>query len=106
MTKSNGDLENVTVSVQNDLLWEISSLTGKYRCMTSIFNSSDAEAKHNYFYSTVHLNCHLKEDYKVTVISKVVCDNGYIRDTKENELNVDLFGEGMDVQSIILKCKL
>ena len=74
--------------------------------MTSMINSSYAETKHNYFYSTVNLNWHLKENYKVTVISNVGCDNGYIRDTKENELIVGLFAEGMDPQGITLSCKL
>ena len=71
-----------------------------------MFNSSYEKAKHNYFHSTFHLNCHLKENYKVTVISKVGCNNCFIMDTKENELNVGLLEKGMDVQSIILKCKL
>ena len=106
MIKTNGDLENVTVSVPNDLDWEIPYLNGKYRCITSMFFNSDAEAKQNYFYSTIYLNCHLKENHKVTFVSQVGCDNGYIRDTKENELIVGLFAEGMDPQGITLSCKL
>ncbi len=105
ITKTNGDIEFVTVSIPNESVWEIPYLAGKWRCSTDMYNSNDALAKINYFYSRVSLQCFLKENENVRIISEIGCDNGYIRDTKENSMNVGLFEEGY-LQSITLKCKL
>jgi len=106
MTKTNGDIEFVTVSIPNELVWEIPYLAGKWRCTTSMYNSRDALAKDNYFYSNVSLQCFLKENGSIRIISEVGCDNGYIKDTKENSMKVGLFEEGNYVQIVTLKCKL
>ena len=105
MIKPNGSIELVTVSVPKELVWEIPYLAGKWTCVTSMHNSNAELAKINYFYSSVDLNCYLKENQRVRIISTIDCDNGYIKDTKENKMNVGLFEEGY-VQSVTLKCKL
>ena len=42
------------------------------------------------------------------ISADVGCDNGYIRDTKENSMEVGLFGteEGDELSLITLECKL
>ena len=106
MIKTNGDIEFVTVSIPNESIWEIPYLAGKWRCNTNMHNSSNALAKDNYFYSEVSLQCFLKVNPSIRIISEVGCDNGYIKDTKENRMRVGLFEEGNYVQSITLKCNL
>ena len=106
MTKTNGDIEFVTVSIPNELVWKIPYLAGKWSCTTSMYNSHNALAKDNYFYSNVNLQCYLKENKSIRILSEVGCDNGYIHDTKENILRVGLFEEGNYVQSITLICKI
>ena len=106
MIKPNGSIELVTVSLPKELVWEIPYLAGRWRCTTSMHNSDDALAKDNYFYSSVDLNCYLKENQRVRIISTIDCDNGYIKDTKENNMKVGLFEEGNYVQIVTLKCKL
>ena len=106
MIKPNGSIELVTVSLPKELVWEIPYLAGKWECVTSMFNSDAALAKKNYFYSNVSLQCYLKENHKITIISSIDCDNGYFQDTKENSMKVSLFEEGSYVQIIDLKCKL
>ena len=106
MTKTNGDIEFVTVSIPNESVWEIPYLAGKWRCTTNMHNSNNARAKDNYFFSDISLQCFLKENPSIRIISNIGCDNGYIKDTKENSMNLGLFEEGNYVQSITLKCKL
>ena len=106
MIKPNGSIELVTVSLPKELVWEIPYLAGKWKCTTSMYNSRDALAKINYFYSNVSLQCFLKENESVRIISEVGCDNDYIKDTKENNMKVGLFEEGNYVQIVTLKCKL
>ena len=106
MIKPNGSIELVTVSLPNELVWEIPYLAGRWRCTTSMHNSNAELAKINYFYSSVSLQCFLKENQRVRIISTIDCDNGYIKDTKENSMKVGLFEEGNYVQIVTLKCKL
>ena len=49
-----------------------------------------------------------KEKQNVRISAEVGCDNGYIKDNKENHMRVGLFGteEGDDVQIVTLECKL
>ena len=58
--------------------------------------------------SKVFLSCVLKEKQNVRINAEVGCDNGYIKDTKENRMQVGLFGteDGDEVQIITLECKL
>ena len=105
MIKPNGSIELVTVSLPKELVWEIPYLAGRWRCTTSMHNSDDALAKDNYFYSSVDLNCYLKENQRVRIISTIDCDNGYIKDTKENKMTVGLVEEGNYLQIVTLKCK-
>ena len=56
MIKPNGSIELVTVSLPKELVWEIPYLAGKWKCTTSMYNSRDALAKINYFYSKVIIN--------------------------------------------------
>ena len=53
-------------------------------------------------------SCFLKEKQNVRISADVGCDNGYIRDTKGNRMEVGLFGteEGDEVSIITLECKL
>ena len=106
MIKPNGSIELVTVSLPKELVWEIPYLAGRWRCTTSMHNSNAELAKINYFYNSVSLQCSLKENQKTTIISTIDCDNGYIKDTKENNMKVGLFEEGNYVQIVTLKCKL
>ena len=106
MTKPNGDIEFVTVSIPNEDLWEIPYLAGKWRCTTNFYNSDAALAKQKYFYSKVSLNCYLKENSQIRIISDIDCDNGYIKDTKENSMRIALFEEGGYFQLVTLFCKL
>ena len=108
MIKPNGTWEDVTISIPKIGLLEIPYLAGRWRCSTSMHNSDDALAKDNYFYSSVDLNCSLKEKQNVRISAEAGCDNGYIKDTNENRLQVGLFGteDGDEVQIITLECKL
>ena len=106
MTKTNGDIEFVTVSLRNEMVQEILYLAGKWNCRTSMYNSDDSIAKQNYFYSKVTMHCALKEYGNIRILSKVGCDNGYIKDTKENSMRIALFEEGNYVQLVTLYYKL
>ena len=71
MTKPNGDIEFVTVSIPDESIWEIPYLAGKWRCTTNMYNSDNALAKNNYFYSKVSLQCFLKENEDVSITSEI-----------------------------------
>ena len=93
-------LIKVTISIPKGYM-EIPYLAGRWRCT---INRSDYPEGN----SVVLLNCFLKEKQNVRISADVGCDNGYIRDTKENSMEVDLFGteEGDEVSTITLECKL
>ena len=90
----------VTISIPKGFM-EIPYLAGRWRCT---INRSDYPEGN----SRVLLNCFLKEKQNVRISADVGCDNGYIRDTKENSMEVGLFGteEGDEVSIITLECKL
>ena len=50
----------------------------------------------------------LRKKINFLIRAEVGCDNGYIRDTKENRMQVGLFGteDGDEVSIITLECKL
>ena len=91
---------SVTISIPKGFM-EIPYLTGRWRCT---INRSDYPEGN----SRVLLNCFLKEKQNVRISADVGCDNGYIWDTKENSMEVGLFGteEGDEVSIITLECKL
>ena len=93
-------LIKVTISIPKGFM-EIPYLAGRWRCT---MNRSDYPEGN----SRVYLNCFLKEKQNVRISADVGCDNGYIRDTKENSMEVGLFGteEGDEVQIVTLECKL
>jgi len=93
-------LIKVTISIPKGYM-EIPYLAGRWRCK---INRSDYPEGN----SRVLLNCFLKEKQNVRISADVECDNGYIRDTKENRMQVGLFGteEGDEVSIITLECKL
>ena len=93
-------LIKVTISIPKGYM-EIPFLAGRWRCT---MNRSDYPEGN----SRVYLNCFLKEKPNVRISADVGCDNGYIRDTKENSMEVGLFGteEGDEVSIITLECKL
>ena len=93
-------LIKVTISIPKGFM-EIPYLAGRWRCT---INRSDYPEGN----SRVLLNCFLKEKQNVRISADVECDNGYIRDTKENRMQVGLFGteEGDEVSIITLECKL
>ena len=94
-------LIKVTISIPKVGFSEIPYLAGRWRCT---INRSDYPEGN----SRVLLNCFLKEKQNVRISADVGCDNGYIRDTKENSMEVGLFGteEGDEVSIITLECKL
>ena len=89
---------SVTISIPKGYM-EIPYLAGRWRCK---INRSDYPEGN----SRVFLNCFLKENVRIS--ADVGCDNGYIRDTKENSMEVGLFGteEGDELSIITLECKL
>ena len=93
-------LIKVTISIPKGYM-EIPYLAGRWRCK---INRSDYPEGN----SRVFLSCFLKEKQNVRISADVGCDNGYIRDTKENSMEVGLFGteEGDEVSIITLECKL
>ena len=92
---------SVTISIPKVGFSEIPYLAGRWRCT---INRSDYPEGN----SRVFLSCFLKEKQNVRISADVECDNGYIRDTKENSMEVGLFGteEGDEVSIITLECKL
>ena len=92
---------SVTISIPKVGFSEIPYLAGRWRCT---INRSDYPEGN----SRVLLNCFLKEKQNVRISADVGCDNGYIRDTKENSMEVGLFGteECDEVSIIALECKL
>ena len=93
-------LIKVTISIQKGFM-EIPYLAGRWRCT---INRSDYPEGN----SRVLLNCFLKEKQNVRISADVGCYNGYIRDTKENSMEVGLFGteEGDELSIITLECIL
>ena len=93
-------LIKVTISIPKGHMG-IPYLAGRWRCT---INRSDYPEGN----SRVLLNCFLKEKQNVRISADVGCDNGYIIDTKENSMEVGLFGteEGDEVSIIALECKL
>ena len=78
-------LIKVTISIPKVGFSEIPYLAGRWRCK---INRSDYPEGN----SRVLLNCFLKEKQNVRISADVDCDNGYIRDTKENSMEMVLFG--------------
>ena len=104
MVQPEGTNKFVKVSLPTkfeNLGWGIPYLAGRWRCT---MNRSDYPEGN----SRVLLNCFLKEKQNVRISADVGCDNGYIRDTKENSMEVGLFGteEGDEVSIITLECKV
>ena len=93
-------LIKVTISIPKGFM-EIPYLAGRWRC--TIHRSDYPEGN-----SKVFLSCVLKEKHNVQISAAVGSDNGYIKDTKENRMQVGLFGteEGDEVSIITLECKL
>lgn len=98
---------SVTISIPKVGISEIPYLAGRWRCTINRSDYQDGTGK-NKFSSRVFLTCFQKEKQNVRISAEVGCDNGYIRDNKENHMRVGLFGteDGDDVQIVTLKCKL
>ena len=93
-------LIKVTISIPKGYM-EIPYLAGRWRC--TIDRSDYPEGS-----SRLFLRCFLKEKQIVRISADVDCNDGYIRDTKENSMEMGLFGteEGDEVSIIALDCKL
>ena len=100
-------LIKVTISIPKGYM-EIPYLAGRWRCTINRSDYQDGTGKNKFSNSRVFLNCFLKEKQNVRISADVGCDNGYIRDTKENRMQVGLFGteEGDELSIITLECKL
>ena len=100
-------LIKVTISIPKGYM-EIPYLAGRWRCTINRSDHLDGTGKYKFVTSKVFLSCVLKEKQNVRISAEVGCDNGYIKDTKENRMQVGLFGteEGDDVQIVTLECKL
>ena len=100
-------LIKVTISIPKGFM-EIPYLAGRWNCTINRSDPLDRTGKYKFVTSKVFLSCLLKEKQNVRISADVECDNGYIRDTKENRMQVGLFGteEGDDVQIVTLECKL
>ena len=100
-------LIKVTISIPKGYM-EIPYLAGRWRCSIRRSDYPDGTGKYKFVTSKVFLSCVLKEKQNVRISADVGCDNGYIRDTKENSMEVGLFGteEGDEVSIITLECKL
>ena len=87
MIHPDGKVKFVTVSVPTILkerYWKLPYLAGRWECLISKSDSDAEDAKDNYFYSNLTLQCFIKEKRDVSVHTEIGCDNGYIRNTKEN----------------------
>ena len=100
-------LIKVTISIPKGYM-EIPYLAGRWRCTIHRTDYPDGTGKYKFVSSKVFLNCVLEEKQNVRISADVECDNGYIRDTKENSMEVGLFGteEGDELQIVTLECKL
>ena len=109
MIKPNSPLGpiTVTISIPKVGYLEIPYLAGRWRCIIRRNDYLEVTGK-NTFSSRVFLTCFLKDKENVRIRAEVGCDNGYIKDNKENHMRVGLFGteEGDDVQIVTLECKL
>ena len=109
MIKPNSPLGliKVTISIPKGYM-EIPYLAGRWRCSIRRSDYPDGTGKYKFVSSKVFLSCVLKEKQNVRISAEVGCDNGYIKDTKENRMQVGLFGteEGDEVSIITLECKL
>ena len=104
MIKPNSPLGpiTVTISIPKVGYLEIPYLAGRWRC--TIDRSDYPEGS-----SRLFLRCFLKEKQNVRISADVGCDNGYIRDTKENRmegLSVDVYNNNVDKALRILKKKV
>ena len=108
MIKPNGTWEYVTISIPKVGSLEIPYLAGRWRCSIRRSDYPDGTGKYKFLTSKVFLICSLKEKQNVRISAEAGCDNGYIKDTNENRLQVGLFGteDGDEVQIITLECKL
>ena len=110
MIHPDGKVKFVTVSVPTILKdndWILPYLAGRWECSISKSDSDAEVAKDNYFYSNLTLQCFIKEKRDVSVLTEIGCDNGYIRNTKENRLQVGLKGAKVsDLWLITVECKL
>ena len=93
-------LIKVTISIPKGYM-EIPYLAGRWRCKINRRDYPEGNSR-------VLLNCFLKEKQIVRISAVVDCNDGYIRDTKENSMEMGLFGteEGDEVSIITLECKL
>ena len=100
-------LIKVTISIPKGFM-EIPYLAGRWKCTINRSDPLDGTGKNKFVTSKVFLSCVLKEKQNVRISAEAGCDNGYIKDTKENRMQVGLFGteDGDDVQIVILECKL
>ena len=100
-------LIKVTISIPKGYM-EIPYLAGRWKCTINRSDPLDGTGKYEFVTSNIFLNCFLKEKQNVRISADVECDNGYIKDTKENRMQVGLFGteEGDEVSIITLECKL
>ena len=95
MKQPDGSVNVVKVSVPSriDDIWEIPYLVGRWGCFVTRYD-------HEYSGSLL-LQCSLIDDLSVKVSFGIDCDNGSIRDTKQNYMRVSLSGT-KDISSTIM----
>ena len=110
MIHPDGKVKFVTVSVPTilkDRYWKLPYLAGRWECSISKSKSVLDKSTNKYFYSNLIMMCFIKEKRDVSVLTEIGCDNGYIRNTKENRLQVGLKGAKVsDLWVITVECKL